>query len=447
LIFPKVDIPAIILIYFGRRAKGDYQGAPIMKHDSGKTIVCVVGLGYVGLSLAKAFSKSQKVIGFDIDSEIVSRLSRDNKDKSLLLTDNPREIRKADFIIIAVPTPVTKSKEPDLSHVTSASRIVSQNMKKGSTVIVESTVYPGVTEEVVKPVLEKSGLSCGTDFNLGYSPERINPGDKEHTIDKVTKVVAGMDGETTELIAELYRRVTPHIFKAKDIKTAEAAKIIENVQRDLNIALVNELSVIFAKMGLSTKDILEAAATKWNFHRYSPGLVGGYCIPVDPYYLVYKAKELGYHPVVILAGRSVNDHMSKHVTEIAVRALNDVGKVIKGSKILIIGLTYKENVADARQTPVKEVIRELKEYGAEIWGYDPLLNNIDQEFGIKGIRNIEQAKKGVDCIILTVAHDAFKQLTLYQLKRITNNNPILIDVRGFFNQEQATGHGFHYRCL
>ena len=417
-----------------------------MKHDLGRALVCVVGLGYVGLPLAEAFSRSLRVIGFDIDSERVDKLSRDNNNKNLLLTDNPREINKANFIIITVPTPVTKSKEPDLSFVTNATRIVSQNMKKGSTVILESTVYPGVTEEVIKPILEKSGLKCGEDFKLGYSPERINPGDEQHTIDKVTKVVAGMDEETTELVAELYRKVTPHIFKARDIKTAEAAKVIENIQRDLNIALVNELSLIFDRLGLSTKDVLDTAATKWNFHRYLPGLVGGHCIPVDPYYLVYKARELGYHPRVILAGRAINDCMPKHVAQMSVKALNNVGKVIKGSKVLILGLTYKENVADTRETPAKDIIKELKDYGVEILGYDPLLNNIDQEFGIKAIRNIEQAK-GIDCIILTVAHDAFKQLTLYQLKQIMNNNPILIDVRGFFNQEQAARYRFRYRCL
>lgn len=417
-----------------------------MKHDLGRAIVCVIGLGYVGLPLAEAFSRSLRVIGFDIDSERVDKLSRDNNNKNLLLTDNPREINKANFIIITVPTPVTKSKEPDLSFVTNATRIVSQNMKKGSTVILESTVYPGVTEEVIKPILEKSGFKCGEDFKLGYSPERINPGDEQHTIDKVTKVVAGMDEETTELVAELYRKVTPHIFKARDIKTAEAAKVIENIQRDLNIALVNELSLIFDKLGLSTKDVLDTAATKWNFHRYFPGLVGGHCIPVDPYYLVYKARELGYHPQVILAGRAINDCMPKHVAQMSVKALNNAGKIIKGSKVLILGLTYKENVADTRETPARDIIKELKDYGVEILGYDPLLNNIDQEFGITAITNIEQAK-GIDCIILTVAHDAFKQLTLYQLKQIMNNNPILIDVREFFNQEQAARYRFRYRCL
>lgn len=298
-----------------------------MKHDLGRVIVCVVGLGYVGLSLVEAFSKSLKVIGFDIDSKRIGKLSRGSNNKNLLLTDNPKEISQANFIIIAVPTPVTKSKEPDLSFVTNAARIISQNMKRGSMVILESTVYPGVTEEVVKPILEESGFKCGKDFKLGYSPERINPGDNEHSIDKVTKVVAGMDEETTELVAELYHRVTPHIFKAKDMRTAEAAKVIENVQRDLNIALANELSLIFAKTGLNSKDVLETAATKWNFHRYSPGLVGGHCIPVDPYYLVYKVKELGYHPQVISAGRFI---LQKSV----VNGLKVESRIIEWKRIL-----------------------------------------------------------------------------------------------------------------
>jgi len=248
-----------------------------------------------------------------------------------------------------VPTPITKSKEPDLKYVKSATEIVGNNLKKGAVVVLESTVYPGVTEEIVKPILEKkSGMKCGADFKIGYSPERINPSDEAHTLDKITKIVAGMDDETTEILADLYGLIT-NVYKAKDIKTAEAAKVIENIQRDLNIALMNELAIIFHKMGLDTKAVLEAASTKWNFHRYSPGLVGGHCIPVDPYYLVYKAKELGYHPQVILAGRAINDYMPKHVAEMAIKGLNEAGKVIKGSKVLIMGLTYKENVPDTRE--------------------------------------------------------------------------------------------------
>jgi UDPglucose 6-dehydrogenase/UDP-N-acetyl-D-galactosamine dehydrogenase len=320
-------------------------------------------------------------------------------------------------------------------------------MKRGSVVILESTVYPGITEEIVKPILQhESGLKCGEDFKIGYSPERVNPGDKQHPVDKITKVVAGIDGETTDLIAKLYGRTTPHVFKARDIKTAEAAKVIENIQRDLNIALMNELALIFERMGLSTKDVLDAAATKWNFQRYSPGLVGGHCIPVDPYYLVYKSRELGYHPQVILAGRAINDHMSKHVAEMTIKALNAVGKVIKGSKVLIMGLTYKENVADTRETPVKEMIKELKEFGVDIYGYDPLLSSIAQEFGIRALSTLEDVS-GIDCVILAVVHDIFREINLDKLKGIMNTNPILIDIRGFFEPAKAKEKGFYYKSL
>jgi UDPglucose 6-dehydrogenase/UDP-N-acetyl-D-galactosamine dehydrogenase len=297
-------------------------------------IVCVVGLGYVGLPLAKAFSKHLRVIGFDIDEEKIRKRNNDNSEENLKFTDDSSKIKEADFVLICVPTPVAKSKEPDLSYVKSAAEIIGKNLKRGAIVVLESTVYPGVTEEFVKPILDKeSGMKCGIDFKIGYSPERINPGDEERDLTKITKVVAGMDKETTDILADFYGLIT-NVYKAKDIKTAEAAKVIENIQRDLNIALMNELTLIFHKLGLDTKAVLEAASTKWNFHRYSPGLVGGHCIPVDPYYLVYKAKELGYHPQVILAGRAINDYMPKHVAEMAIKGLNEVGKVIKGSKVL-----------------------------------------------------------------------------------------------------------------
>ncbi|MFC1932402.1 nucleotide sugar dehydrogenase [Chloroflexota bacterium] len=421
-----------------------------MKHNLDKAIVCIVGLGYVGLPLAEAFAKSLKVIGFDIEGNKVAELSRANDNRNLAFTDDARKITKADFIIICVPTPVTQSKEPDLSYVRSAAEIVGRNMEKGSVVILESTVYPGVTEEVVKPILEKSGLKCGRDFKVAYSPERINPGDREYTIDRITKVVSGMDEATTQTVAQLYSRVTPNIFKAKDIKTAEAAKAIENIQRDLNIALMNELSLIFDKLNLNTNDVLDAAATKWNFHRYSPGLVGGHCIPVDPYYLVHKAKEFGYHPQVILAGRAINDSMAEHVAEMTIKALNDVGKVIKGSKVLIVGLTYKANVADTRETPLKQVIKELKEYGIVTFGYDPLLDNVETEFGIKVLESLEKETK-FDGVILAVAHDVFKEarheVSLEKLETIMNDNPVLVDVVGYFDAGKAVEKGFYYRTL
>ena len=416
-----------------------------------KAIVCIIGLGYVGIPLAEAFSKSFQVIGFDTDVDKVKKLSQSSHAQNLLLTNNDKEIGKADFIIICVPTPVTRSKEPDLSYIRSAAEIVGRNMKEGAVVILESTVYPGVTEEIAGPILEnESGLRCGDGFKIAYSPERMNPGDPEHSIDKVTKVIAGMDEETTELVTQLYRKVTPHIFVARDIRTAEAAKVIENIQRDLNIALVNELAIIFGKMGLSTRDVLDAAATKWNFHRYSPGLVGGHCIPVDPYYLVYKARELGYHSQVILTGRSINDYMPKHVAQMAISALNDVGKVIKDSRVLIMGLTYKENVADTRETPVKEIVRELKEFGVEIRGFDPVLGSGDfeSELGIEPVKDLEEAKKiKSDCVILVVAHPSFQKLTLSDLRQMQKEQPILIDIRGLFNPEEAREAGFYYRTL
>jgi len=415
-----------------------------------KATVCIIGLGYVGLPLATAFSRSLKVTGFDINAGKVEALNRGSRSQNLSFTGNPAEIGQADFIIICVPTPVTKSKEPDLSYVEASAATVSQNMKKNSVIILESTVYPGVTEEVVKPILESSGLKCGQDFKIGYSPERVNPGDTEHDIDKVTKVVAGMDKETTDLVAKLYRKVAPQVFKTRDIKTAEAAKVIENIQRDLNIALMNELAIIFEKMGLSTRDVLDAAATKWNFHRYLPGLVGGHCIPVDPYYLVHKSRELGYQPRVIPAGRAINDYMPEYIVEMTIEALKNVGKAVKGSRVLIMGLTYKEDVADTRENPVKVIIKKLEEYGVEAVGFDPLLDAREfyEEFNMRLLNNLEEVKEEkVDGIILAVAHSSFKELSLADLKEMQNNNPILIDVRGIFDATKARETGIYYKTL
>ena len=415
--------------------------------------VCVVGLGYVGLPLAKAFSKHLRVIGYDINEEKVKELNDNNSKENLKFITDHSKIKQADFVLICVPTPLTKSKEPDLRYVKSAVEIVGKNLNKGAIVVLESTVYPGVTEEIVKPILEEeSGMKCGIDFKIGYSPERINPGDGAHTLDKITKIVAGMDEETTETIATLYGVIT-NVYKAKGIKIAEAAKVIENIQRDLNIALMNELTIIFHKMGLDTNAVLEAAGTKWNFHHYKPGLVGGHCIPVDPYYLVYKAKELGYHPQVILAGRAINDYMPKHVAEMAIKGLNEVGKVIKGSKVLIMGLTYKENVPDTRESPVREIVKELKEFGVDVYGSDSLLSKEGiEDFGVKaldfsfstGFLFSKKKKCKVDCIIVAVAHDEFKQMELEDLKRVMNGIPVLIDVRGIFDREEAKRKGFYY---
>jgi len=415
----------------------------VSKVTLNEKIVCVVGLGYVGMPLAEAFAKHVRVIGFDINEKKVKTLKEQYP--SLELTADPKFIKQADVVIIAVPTPVTKSKEPDLSPVISASRLVGQNLKKGAIVVLESTVYPGVTEEIMGPILEKeSGLKIGHDFSVGYSPERVNPGDSAHSIDKIVKIVSGMNKETTDVLSALYSKIT-QVFIAKNIKTAEAAKVIENVQRDLNIALMNELSMIFHKIGLDTKEVLDAASTKWNFIRFSPGLVGGHCIPVDPYYLVYKARELGYHSQVILAGRSINDYMPKHVALLAIKALNQAGKVMKDSKVLIMGLTYKENVPDTRESPVSQMVKELKEFGMELFGYDPLLTSREIErFGVKPVEGLSVK---TDCVIIAVAHEQFKAITLDVLKTASKENPVLIDVRRMFDEQEAKKKGFLYYTL
>lgn len=410
-----------------------------------KEVVAVLGLGYVGLPLADAFSRNYKVIGYDMKAQLVSRLNSEKKYDFPATTD-PKSLQEADFIIIAVPTPVNEFKEPDLTPVISASQTVSRYMKTGCTVILESTVYPGVTEEIVKPILEETGRKCGRDFKIAYCPERINPGDEEHGIGKTVKVVSGMDEETTNAVAELYATVAGRVFRAKNIKTAEASKVIENCQRDLNIALVNELSLIFERLGLKTSEVMDAACTKWNFHRYSPGMVGGHCIPVDPYYLVRKAKELGYDARVILAGRSINDYMPIHISQMVIKGLNDVNKVIKGSKVLLMGLTYKENVPDTRETPTKEMIKELKKYSVELLGFDPVLNGQVAEFDVKGITDLG-GLKGIDCVVLCVGHQAFRQFSLSDLKAVMGPNPVLIDVRGFYNASEAEKMGFYYKTL
>lgn len=409
--------------------------------------VCVVGAGYVGLPLSRVFAKNHEVISFDIDADKIKALSEQNVNPNHIFTTDPGLIAEADFISICVPTPLSKGKRPNMSYIKEAAATVGRYMKRGAIVIVESTVYPGATEELFKPILEQvSGYECGRDFKMAYSPERINPGDFEHSVDKVTKIVAACDEETLDRVADLYRHVTPNIFKARSIRTAEAAKLVENTQRDLNIALINELSMIFQKMGISTQDVLDAAATKWNFQRLSPGMVGGYCIPVVPYFLVQKAEEYGCHPRVILAGRAVNDFVPKHIAEMTIKSLNNTGKVIKGSKVLIMGCTYKENVADTRETPVRDLIKELYEYGIEVFGYDPLVKDGEMDFGIKFVALLNGAPK-VDAIILTVAHDIFKGISLENLLDILNSGPIIIDVRGLFDTPEIRNSGIIYERL
>ena len=348
-------------------------------------------------------------------------------------------------MIIAVPTPVNKAKDPDLEPVESSAETVGKNLKKGAIVVLESTVYPGVTEGIVGPILEReSGMVCGKDFAIGYSPERINPGDEEHVLARINKVVSGMDAPTLEALTELYGLIT-NVYPAPNIRTAEASKVIENVQRDLNIALMNELSMIFSRLDIDTEEVLKAAGTKWNFHHYRPGMVGGHCIPVDPYYLVKRAKEVGYHAQVILAGRSINDSMPKYVADLAVKGLNKVGKTINGSKVLIMGLTYKEDVADIRESPVENMVHELKEFDVQVYGYDPLLSDaVIEHFGAIPLPNLDQK---MDAVIIAVAHQQFRQMPVETIRALMNDHPVLIDVRGMVDQEVCRDLGIYYRKL
>ncbi len=406
--------------------------------------VCVVGLGYVGLPLAEAFAQHMRTIGFRRDQAKVDELNATPGNRIEATTD-PARIREADFVIIAVPTPVTRSKDPDFGPVISASRTVGRNLKPGAIVVLESTVYPGASEEFMVPALEaESGLVCGRDFFIGYSPERINPGDEEHDLPHIYKIVAGQDEATTDALCELYGLVT-NVYRAPDIRTAEAAKVIENVQRDLNIALMNELSMLFARIGLDTGEVLKAAGTKWNFHAYRPGLVGGHCIPVDPYYLVQKAKEVRYHPQVILAGRAINDSMPKYVADMAVKGLNRVGKTIKGANVLIMGLTYKEDVADIRESPVEQMVEELKEFETNVFGYDPLLpGDVIGHFGAIPLQSLDRP---MDAVIISVAHEQFRSLSFDELLRIMPDRPVIVDVRGIIDQDEARRRGVDYRRL
>jgi UDP-N-acetyl-D-glucosamine/UDP-N-acetyl-D-galactosamine dehydrogenase len=417
--------------------------------------IAVVGLGYVGLPLAVAFAENgENVLGFDVSEKKVQQL-KDSiditneieterlKNVNLDYTNDPIRIQDATFIIVAVPTPITKAKTPDLSFIESAAKLIGKNLSKNSIVVLESTVYPGVTEDIMAPIIEKeSGLKLGEDFKIGYSPERINPGDKEHTLEKVVKIVSGMDEECLSKIAEVYSKVAKAgVHKAPSIKVAEAAKVIENIQRDLNIGLMNELSIIFSKIGVRTKDVLDAAYTKWNFHRYKPGLVGGHCIKVDPFYLTYKAQELGYHPEMILSGRRVNDAMPLFVVDLLLKSMNEKAKV------MIIGLSFKENVKDSRNSPAKEIIRELKKHNVSILGYDPLLTKdmILRDFEIESV-DFEQIDK-IDAFILCTGHDNFKNISLKNLKEKSNENPIIFDVRNFFEKNLVESEGFTYRSL
>tara|TARA_Y100000310_G_C20673009_1_gene811325 strand:- start:1529 stop:2797 length:1269 start_codon:yes stop_codon:yes gene_type:complete len=420
--------------------------------------ICVIGLGYVGLPLAIKFSKIFETIGFDISKERIEQLRKnidktnesseeELKNSSVLFTSDSKKIKEADFVVIAVPTPVDSSKKPDLCFLESASKIVGENLKKNAIVVYESSVYPGATEEICIPILEKcSNLKCGQDFKVGYSPERIVPGDKEHTIDKITKLVSAIDEETIDKTAEVYNKIIDAgVYKVRNIKTAEAAKIIENVQRDMNIALMNELSLLFNELDIDTKEVLEASGTKWNFLKFYPGLVGGHCIPIDPYYLIHKAEKINCNLKIITASRDVNESMPEHVSKLVAKALTKAKKELKNSKVLLLGLTFKENVKDMRNSGAEKLIKELKKHNIGVIAHDPLVDNSEKEFGIKNI-SINEIKD-IDCIVLVNSHNEFKNLTIDKLLKITKENPVLFDMKYFFNREEARKKGFTYKRL
>lgn len=423
--------------------------------------ISLIGLGYVGMPIAVAFAKKASVIGFDISNEKVELYNKgidptkevgDDviKETTVDFTSDENKLKEAKFHIVAVPTPVNADHTPDLKPVESASRTVGRNLTKGSIVVFESTVYPGVTEEICIPILEKeSGMICGKDFKVGYSPERINPGDKVHRLETIVKVVSGMDEDSLDNIAKVYELVVDAgVYKAESIKVAEAAKVIENSQRDINIAFMNELSIIFNKMGVDTKAVLEAAGTKWNFLKFFPGLVGGHCIGVDPYYLTYKAEQLGYHSQIILSGRRINDDMGKYVVENLIKNLIQADVSVKDAKVAILGFTFKENCPDTRNTRVIDIVNELKEYGIEPMIADPEADAEEalHEYNItfNSINDI----KDMDAIILAVGHDQFLRFAREDFDEMFKNesaeNNVLLDIKGILDRKEYETAGYKY---
>ncbi len=411
--------------------------------------VAVVGLGYVGLPIAVAFGKCGSVIGFDIDGAKVDELARglertgevsraDLQAAAIDYTADPSNLKKADFIIVAVPTPINEAHQPDLSALMKASELIGSNLANGAIVVYESTVYPGCTEEVCLPILERcSGLKGGVGFKVAYSPERINPGDREHTLERIVKVVAAQDEETLTLVANTYSLVVKAgIHRAPSIKVAEAAKVIENTQRDLNIALMNELALIFHRLDIETGAVLEAAGTKWNFLKFSPGLVGGHCIGVDPYYLTAKAESVGYHPEVILAGRRINSGMGKFIAEQTVKLLSRLERPATRLRVAVLGLTFKENVPDIRNSRVPDIIHELMEYGMDVVTHDPLADPAEAEAEY-GIQLVPWSKVGtVDGLVVAVPHDAFTAMGTEELVRpvLAAGRGVVIDVKGVLDR-------------
>jgi UDP-N-acetyl-D-galactosamine dehydrogenase len=429
---------------------------------TGKTKLAVIGLGYVGMPIAISFSEKVKTIGFDINQRKIELYKKGFdptlevgneavKNSKVQFTSNENDLKSASFFIVAVPTPVKEDTTPDLSPVVGASEVVGRNIQKGSIVVYESTVYPGVTEDICIPIIEKlSGLKCGTDWKIGYSPERINPGDKLHRLKTIKKIVSGMDQDSLEEIAKVYSLVVEAgVYKAESIKVAEAAKVIENSQRDINIAFMNELSIIFHRLGIDTKSVLAAASTKWNFLPFYPGLVGGHCIGVDPYYLTYKAQMSGYQSQVILAGRRINDGMGKYIAENAVKQLIRANKQIAKAKIGILGITFKENCPDARNSKVNDIVRELNEYGIKPIVSDPVADKNDV-FNFYGITLADQKEmKNLDVLIVAVAHKQFTELSEPEIRKMfAPNGPdsksIIIDVKGIFDKDSYEKSGYLY---
>lgn len=431
--------------------------ALLEKHEK----VAVIGLGYVGMPIAVAFAKKVSVIGYDLNTKKIdlyragidptNEVGDDEiKNTKVDFTSDETRLREAKFHIIAVPTPINSDKTPDLSPVEGASSIVGRNLTKGSIVVYESTVYPGVTEDVCVPILEReSGLKCGVDFKIGYSPERINPGDKVHRLENIIKIVSGMDEESLDEIAKVYELVIEvGVHRAGSIKVAEAAKVVENSQRDINIAFMNELAMVFDRMGIDTKEVIEAMNTKWNALGFTPGLVGGHCIGVDPYYFVYEAEKLGYHSQIILSGRKINDGMGKFVADAIIKKLILANKVVRQAKVVILGITFKENTPDTRNSRVIDIIDGLREYGIEPIVVDPEADadEAKHEYGIDLV-DINDVKD-VDCLVLAVAHDIFKQMSWDDIDSLygefDNNEKILIDVKSILDRSEIEEKGYSY---
>lgn len=423
--------------------------------------ISVVGLGYVGMPLAVAFAMNLEVIGFDMNEKKIEIYksgidpTKEIGNEAIMnttveFTADETKLKEAKFHIVAVPTPINTDKTPDLTPVESASAIVGRNLTKGSIVVYESTVYPGVTEDICIPILEKeSGLKCGVDFKVGYSPERINPGDKENRLETIKKIVSGIDRESLDVIARVYNFIIKAgVYKASSIKVAEAAKVVENSQRDINIAFMNELAMVFDRMGIDTREVIEAMNTKWNALRFYPGLVGGHCIGVDPYYFVYQAERLGYHSQIILSGRKINDGMGEFVADAIIKKLILANKLVKKAKVIILGITFKENCPDTRNSKVVDIIKGLHEYGIEPIVVDPQANKEDakHEYGIDLV-DIDDVE-GADCLVFAVAHDEFKNMSLEQIEElfrdVDNSEKVIIDVKSIFDRDKIERLGYSY---